>query len=429
MSKYNKYFEIFKTKDCVLLTTEKEFEELKKEFINIRKINVMCKFKCGHITTVNMFSFIYSKLQYCGVLCEVYENYKNLFSDNKCELLTTYEEYVKLRKNVYDIRNIHVKYKAICGHENTKALLSFERTNVYNCNFCYSKEKSLFNKDSENSSRTLKLEHDAFVYFKNILSNDFEIIKNEEGTLSDFCVKPMNIKEDKWLQIQLKTRTKPSSTEYSFGLTDKYKNCLCVCYCFQDNKIWLLDGNEVTNKTGIGMGLLKSKYDSYKVKHENLVEKIKEYYEKIYKFCLEDTNIPISKSCKVERKFRNIREKSLRDLVEFVYPEMSNLVYDFKIDNYKIQEKVGCKNGNSIKFNMHKHGSMGKLVPYEKGDNDFYWFHFPCETKCVIMKESDLENVICKKTSLYHSINSEKNVYYYNKPQEIVELFRPIFCD
>jgi hypothetical protein len=51
--------------------------------------------------------------------------------------------------------------------------------------------------------------------------------------------------------------------------------------------------------------------------------------------------------------------------------------YDFFINNFKVQEKV-CQNyGNSIYANLSKSNGRNKRQSYDKGDNDFYWLHFP----------------------------------------------------
>ena len=62
---------------------------------------------------------------------------------------------------------------------------------------------------------------------------------------------------------------------------------------------------------------------------------------------------------------------------------MEGMVYDFKIDNKKIQEKVGCidKIKNTNVFSMIKSNGSRCQKNYDIGDNDFYWLN--CINKVV----------------------------------------------
>ena len=50
--------------------------------------------------------------------------------------------------------------------------------------------------------------------------------------------------------------------------------------------------------------------------------------------------MPTSKSQQQEHQFRLLRQTKL-DYLTFIEPNISNTTYDFIINNYKIQEKVG----------------------------------------------------------------------------------------
>lgn len=71
-------------------------------------------------------------------------------------------------------------------------------------------------------------------------------------------------------------------------------------------------------------------------------------------------------------------------------------MYDFKIGNYKIQEKVCGKNGNYVyasicKCLMKPNGDATKQ-PYKKGDNDFYWLHVKDTKTFYVVPELKLIN-------------------------------------
>ena len=61
---------------------------------------------------------------------------------------------------------------------------------------------------------------------------------------------------------------------------------------------------------------------------------------------------------------------------------MEGTVYDFKIGNLKLQEKVAKKDNEKelYRFSMCKHnGGKEKNIQYDIGDNDFYWLN--CDNK------------------------------------------------
>lgn len=69
-------------------------------------------------------------------------------------------------------------------------------------------------------------------------------------------------------------------------------------------------------------------------------------------------------------------------------------MYDFKIANHKIQEKVGFiykkNNLNSFAFSMSKNDGKKYNCSYKIGDNDFYWLHCKNINKFYVIPESIL---------------------------------------
>jgi len=72
---------------------------------------------------------------------------------------------------------------------------------------------------------------------------------------------------------------------------------------------------------------------------------------------------------------------------------MEGLVYDFKVNNKKFQEKVGNNGTNvnvsSFKFDKNNGRVNGKTIytSYNKGDNDFYWLNCKNNDFYVIPEE------------------------------------------
>ena len=62
---------------------------------------------------------------------------------------------------------------------------------------------------------------------------------------------------------------------------------------------------------------------------------------------------------------------------------MEATVYDFRIDNYNIQEKVTKVNNNKCCFQLCKNKGLvngnQNQVQYDIGDNDYYWLN--CDNK------------------------------------------------
>ena len=112
----------------------------------------------------------------------------------------------------------------------------------------------------------------------------------------------------------------------------------------------------------------------------NLCESLIEWYKNgTYNISFESGNTPITASSQQEYEFYKLR-KSKINFIEFVDSEYDWMIYDFKIENLKIQEKVAWLTKDSgYKSQITKSGGTknGKFTsqPYAQGDNDFYWFN------------------------------------------------------
>ncbi len=205
------------------------------------------------------------------------------------------------------------------------------------------------------------------------------------------------------MSIQLKTTKYTPIKGYSFtSCKERYKNMLIICMCLEDEKMWFFDGKDI-NLTKINIGKIRgSKYDVNEVKKENLINKLNEFYEKIELRPLEDVLRPISYEHQIEHEYRLLRLNKINH-INFIEPEFSNLIYDFKINNLKIQEKVCSKKNNrkSLIVSLHKNAGSNNnnterkdkkkiLIPYDEGDNDFYWFHLPNKKEFYLVPEYEL---------------------------------------
>ena len=146
---YNKIKEFINNKitgnGCELITSEKEFEQLKIEqnLGNSRvKFKVLCK--CTNDFSVNWNSFQNKNQKTCKICSNEYRNnlisipYTDIFDyikENNCDLLTSEEEYKKEKMTTKD----KLKIKCKCGKNFNTSFINFKHKNKKQCNVCSKK--------------------------------------------------------------------------------------------------------------------------------------------------------------------------------------------------------------------------------------------------------------------------------------------------
>jgi hypothetical protein len=205
-------------------------------------------------------------------------------------------------------------------------------------------------------------------------------MKAFDGCNVDIIIKPKKFSNDEWIGIQVKTTNNIRLT-YSFHINNIYKNCLILLYCVEDKNMWLIPENIIGEQKKISIGANNSKYNIYKI--QNIVNELIKLYNNTTKFAFNLLNTPINVYQQREQQFRNYREEKITFL-NFTYDEMEGTVYDFKINNFKIQEKIASMNkNNQCIFQLCKNN--GKInckqnqIQYEINDNQFYWLD--CDNK------------------------------------------------
>ena len=237
---------------------------------------------------------------------------------------------------------------------------------------------------------TIEQEFKFIKEFKELLKNEFNIIKAFDGCNSDLIFKPNNVLEDKWVGIQVKT-TNVRHLTYGFHINNIYKNCLILLYCVEDNKMWLIPENIIGNQKKISIGYNKSKYNIYQINENTVINKLNELYNNTTNFEFDKLNTPTCIYQQREQIFRNFREEKI-NYIKFEYGEMEGTVYDFKINNFKVQEKVAKisdKENRYIFFLCKNNGSSSK-IQYDIGDNDFYWLNCDNKKTFFVIPESIL---------------------------------------
>ena len=327
-------------------------------------------------------------------MVNIYENVIEEFNKQNCKLLTTQEEYIDILKNKKNVYRLN--YIASCGHTHIVFYNVFKsRGTGIVCPSCKNKKigddkKEKMKNNEMSKTSTIEQEFKFIKEFKELLKNEFNIIKAFDGCNSDLIFKPNNVLEDKWVGIQVKT-TNVRHLTYGFHINNIYKNCLILLYCVEDNKMWLIPENIIGNQKKISIGYNKSKYNIYQINENTVINKLNELYNNTSKFIFDVLNNPTNFYQQREQIFRNFREEKI-NYIKFEYGEMEGTVYDFKINNFKVQEKVAKisdKENRYIFFLCKNNGSSSK-IQYDIGDNDFYWLNCDNKKTFFVIPESIL---------------------------------------
>lgn len=330
-------------------------------------------------------------------MSDQFENIVEIFNRKNCKLKTTQEEYKEILKNSKK-QNYRLNYIASCGHTHAVFYNVFKSRNTgIVCPECKHKLNSDNKREQFKNKQFSKIcyleqEYSVIKEIQKQLENVFDIKKAFDGCKVDIIYKPKNINENKWIGIQVKT-TKSKHLTYGFFLNNKYENCLILLYCCEDKNMWLIPENIIGNQQKISIGMNNSKYNIYKVEKEKIIDRFNELYNLTSKFEFELLNTPENIYQKREQEFRKYREEIIK-FIKFDYYEMEGTVYDFKINNLKIQEKVSKMNNNRCIFYLCKNNGLvdGKSNPiqYDFGDNDIYWLNSEDKKYFLVIPEKVL---------------------------------------
>ena len=317
-------------------------------------------------------------------MSNIYENIVEEFNKRGCNLLTSKEEHMEILNNTKKC-NYKLNYNASCGHDNWVFYNVFKSRGTgiicptcKNKNYGLEKKEKIKNNDLS-KNYNIEQEFEFIKYISKILENDFDFIKAFDGCKSDIIFKPKNIINEKWVGLQVKT-TKQRYLTYSFHINNKYKDCLLLLYCCEDESMWLIPENIIGDQQKVSIGYNKSKYNIYKTCKTTIGEKLKNLYFLTTQFTFNKLNIPTNIYQQREQEFRKYRENKI-DFIDFYYENMEGTVYDFKIYDLKVQEKVTkiCDKENRYIFNLCKNNGTSNKIQYDIGDNDYYWLN--CENK------------------------------------------------
>jgi len=317
-----------------------------------------------------------------------YKKVQDSFIQKNCKLLTTEEEFIAMGNKKLP----KYKYIASCGHEHIVFYNVFVSRNTgIICPSCMTKKNSIIAKNRVQDNKLVCIIHelDAINYIMQYISEHFITQKAFDGCKADIMIKPRNSIENKWLGIQVKSCLMRTNG-YSFALVNKdYSTCMILCICLEDKKMWGFVQENIQGLLKLSIGLNKSKYSKYELTEDTITETLNKNYE-LLKNDFDLLNIPINIYQQREQEFRKYRE-SILDYIHFENNQMEGLVYDFKIGNKKIQEKVCAGNDNKYMFCLCKNNGLidkkHNQIQYDIGDNDIYWLNCADKTYFYVIPE------------------------------------------
>jgi len=319
-----------------------------------------------------------------------YETIKETFENEGCKLVTTEEEMI-----INKMKSAS-KYKIIasCGHpvENCLYYIFKCRKTGKICKECLNKKRSEhctnLNKETDGNSYSLQIEAQSIQLIKKYVNENIQLRVSPECCDADVAIRDTTCKDNKWLPIQVKSTLRGSYNIYSFGLNRNYNDMIVLFICINEEKFWIIHGNTIPDRIKLSIGMKKSKYNEYQVDKSELSKKLLEFYNLLQTDTIENIQKPLTEKCEKEQEFRKLREIKL-DKIDFEYPEVNQCVYDFKINNYKIQEKTAFlkkqRNYFMVMFLKNKNGFHNN--PYEVDDNDFYWVNLPDKETFYVIPE------------------------------------------
>ena len=324
-----------------------------------------------------------------------YDKVKLCFSKNNCTLITTFEEFEELRKDVLkqSYHFVRVRFIGICLHESSVVFTNFNiRKTGMNCKACTKKNSIELRKHINNTN---EIESDGILIIEEYLTPQYEIIRTKEGCLADLAIRKKS--EDKWIPVQVKTTIQKSHGMYSFGFNhNHYKNMLLICVCISEKKIWIIPYNElsITSKLNIS---IKSKYNKYVVDSNNVFDMIDRARSKIICLQLDIILLPITSLQQREQLYVRKREQRV-PFLEYKYPLIQNTCVDVIVNGKNVQEKVlgydELKKGLYCGFSKNNGIKDGKRCYrcYRLGENEYYWLHSSIDNRFWIIPELILYN-------------------------------------
>ena len=362
--------------------------------------------QCGHENSICYKTFCAGSGLLCNACTKVitgqkigqkqkldYQTVKSKFDNKKCKLLITEDEFDSQYKNFRS----KLKYIATCGHENETPFGNFSTNESYGllCSVCTNNKVSNLLKENysgDNRLCLIKMEFNSINYLMDLLKLEFDCVKASDGCKSDIIIKQKNTLNN-YVGIQVKsTGKKNCKDKYCFNIGNKdYTGIIIICVCESDKKIWCFTYDDIKSAGAILTISQVSKYNKFECVENELSKIVSELYGKLNKNTFDNLNKPINVKTQQELEYKTKRVEKI-PWINFIQSPMEGTVYDFKIVNYKFQEKVGTLDDNGLTniFYLSKKCGANKKQCYEISDNDFYWLNCKNSDEFYVIPEKEL---------------------------------------
>jgi hypothetical protein len=242
------------------------------------------------------------------------------------------------------------------------------------------KKDRLENSKTDGILNVLLAEDGGFYLIKELIHKTFDVRVTNEGCKADFIIKPKDNSNDDWVGVQLKAASKVSKGNmYSFntGRSD-YSGMILICVGLADSAIWIVNPEKIKDLTGLFISKQEgTKYHKYYIKdNKELATQLLNLYNSdttLVKTTLQEFNKRQTAALQQEDNYVALRKSKIHFLPFRDAPNYH--VYDFKVNGFKVQEKIAKKDHNQYNLNLHKSYGRNIKVAYHKNDNDFYWIH------------------------------------------------------
>lgn len=402
---YQSVKERFESYGVTLITTEDEYNAHPE--LGLSRYMFKINAKCDHLRDTKFHNFekdagTHGVCISCSARMKnryetvhvPYLDIKKLFEDAKCELITTEQEYIDNKLNICR----EFEYKGACGHVTKEILLDIEFKKSVICKPCRDEKANRVRNERVNENGRLNnliVEEEAANWIKELIEAKFEVAMTKEGCKTDMAMKPKDIDEDAWVRVQLKAAGKMNDeSNYSCGFNlgnGDYTGMIMIFTAKVVNTIWIIDYEEIKDRTTMTISRqASSKFADNKVPPRFLATKLYDMYfdDKFPKSTLSSMLNREFASGKKEDKYISLRKEKITFLNFEDAPNYS--VVDFKVNGLKVQEKIATKDHNQYIVCLHKSRGKNKKVPYDKGDNDVYWFHLDDWRLFYVIPESVL---------------------------------------
>lgn len=384
---------------------------------------------------------------------ERYSLVKKIVEENKCTLITTFENFESRRETVLKKSYLYVRvyFIGICGHNSSAVFTNFKsRGTGKKCKDCVKKNNCSTLKDTD-SILNNRTETESINLIITYLSPYYDIYRTNEGCRADLAIREKGKEDDEWIPVQVKATKEICHKMYSFRkIKDEYKNMLLICVCTSEEKIWVIPYNELCFK-GPNLNISEySKYNDYSCGNNLILNRyINLHKDKCTRQSLDKCMLPVSNLQQREQEYVKKRENVI-DFLEFQKMDIQNTPTDFMVDGKKVQEKVcGFDKHKSVLVaylssnNGKNYSGVRAFRTYKLGENDYYWFNSSIDNRFWIVPEKALydrgyvtnSDKIEKNKVLRIPINQENNYgvrewikeyeYNYDNPdkEKIMKLF------